>query len=251
MKQPDAEVLTALQKIKLLWDKKNKSAADFEEGSGAKVHLIDTLISLQPGTIATIANINNGGRFIGIELSPSLAFEGLYKNIDIRMFWDDEKIPAVDCPVADFFGFAFGKSSMQSLLLGTAKGKLYCYFPMPFTKRARIELLYRKRSDTVLSPVQIAATISYTSTPQNPQSEGKFYANWQQTKPAAGKPFVFLNTKGRGHYVGTVLQAQGLKTGMTIFFEGDDSTVIDSTMRLHGTGSEDHFNDGWYALKDR
>ena len=38
---------------------------------------------------------------------------------------------------------------------------------------------------------------------------------------------------------------------MTIFFEGDDSTVIDGEMRLHGTGSEDHFNGGWYALKDR
>ena len=80
-KQPDAEALEALQKIKSLWNKKNQSAADFEEGSSAKAHLIDTLISLQPGTIATIANINTGGRLVGIELSPSLAFEGLYKTL--------------------------------------------------------------------------------------------------------------------------------------------------------------------------
>ena len=48
-----------------------------------------------------------------------------------------------------------------------------------------------------------------------------------------------------------MLQAQGLKTGMTIFFEGDDSTVIDNELRFHGTGSEDYFNGGWYALLNR
>ena len=48
-----------------------------------------------------------------------------------------------------------------------------------------------------------------------------------------------------------LLQAQGLKAGMTIFFEGDDSTSIDGSFRLHGTGSEDYFNGGWYAMMDR
>ncbi|MEP6728438.1 MAG: DUF2961 domain-containing protein, partial [Bacteroidota bacterium] len=48
-----------------------------------------------------------------------------------------------------------------------------------------------------------------------------------------------------------VLQAQGRNPGMTYFFEGDDSTVVDGTMRMHGTGSEDYFNGGWYALSDR
>ena len=249
-KQPEEKAMVALQKIQTFWGKANKTASDFIENK-SDLRRIDTLVSLQPGKSATVANINGGGRFTGIELSPSVAFEGLYKNLDIRLFWDDETMPAVDCPVADFFGFAFGKPSMQSLLLGTTKGKLYCYLPMPFNKRGRIELVYRKRADTVLSPVQIAAAISYTTTPQNLQTEGRFYARWQQTKPSAGEPFVFLNAKGKGHYIGTVLQAQGLKTGMTLFFEGDDSTIIDGTIELHGTGSEDHFNGGWYALKDR
>lgn len=38
---------------------------------------------------------------------------------------------------------------------------------------------------------------------------------------------------------------------MTLFFEGDDSTYVDNKMRLHGTGSEDYYNGGWYALLDR
>ena len=38
---------------------------------------------------------------------------------------------------------------------------------------------------------------------------------------------------------------------MTYFFEGDDSTAIDGEFRIHGTGSEDFFNGGWYAMMDR
>ena len=38
---------------------------------------------------------------------------------------------------------------------------------------------------------------------------------------------------------------------MTGFFEGDDSTYMDGKMRLHGTGSEDYYNGGWYAMLDR
>jgi hypothetical protein len=38
---------------------------------------------------------------------------------------------------------------------------------------------------------------------------------------------------------------------MTLFFEGDDSTYVDGKMRIHGTGSEDYYNGGWYSLLDR
>ena len=38
---------------------------------------------------------------------------------------------------------------------------------------------------------------------------------------------------------------------MTLFFDGDDSTVVDGKLALHGTGSEDYFNGGWYAFPDR
>lgn len=33
-----------------------------------------------------------------------------------------------------------------------------------------------------------------------------------------------------------------------VFFEGDDSTYVDGKMRIHGTGSEDYYNGGWYDL---
>ncbi len=188
-----------------------------------------------------------------MEISPASAFSGLSKQLDLKITWDNEKTPAVYAPLADFFGYAFGSPSMQSLLLGSANDNNYCYFPMPFDKAAKVELIYRKPLTGVAAESKtIHAKIYYTITKRNPATEGKFYAHWfNDIKPATGKPHVYLDTKGKGHYVGTILQAQGLNPGMTIFFEGDDSTATDGIIRIHGTGSEDSFNGGWYALLDR
>jgi Protein of unknown function (DUF2961) len=82
--------------------------------------------------------------------------------------------------------------------------------------------------------------------------EGKLYSTWRrEIDPPLGKPYLLLEARGRGHHVGTVLIAQGLTPGITGFFEGDDVATIDGEMRLHGTGSEDAFNGGWYAMADR
>jgi hypothetical protein len=176
----------------------------------------------------------------------------LNKNTDIRITWDGEKTPAVFCPVADFFGYAFGAVSMQSLLLGSQDDKAYCFFPMPYDRSAKIELIQRDQGSSSRIPVSVKAKIWYSADKRESAREGKFYAQWHKNSPVShGQPHALADIKGKGHYVGTLLQAQGLKAGMTIFFEGDDSTSIDGNFRLHGTGSEDYFNGGWYAMMDR
>lgn len=246
---PDKEASEALDKIKTLWSKERKSVSDFYPG---KLYVSSSQFLLTPGTNAVIFSSKKGGRICGMELSPADAFEGLDKSTDIKITWDDEMQPAVYCPVADFFGYAFGSSSMRSLLLGTLDNKAYCYFPMPFDKSARIELIRRNSEGVSAKPVNIKAEIWYAPDKRNPAREGKFYAEWEkEVKLQPGVPHQLARIKGKGHYVGTLLQAQGLNAGMTIFFEGDDSTSIDNSFRLHGTGSEDYFNGGWYAMMDR
>lgn len=237
----------ALKKIDLLWNKENKTAVDFIPGNT----IFKTAASgfeLAPGQAHSIFSVQHGGRITGIELSPSAVFEGLAKNIDILMKWDDEKLPAVYCPVADFFGYAFGKRSMQGLLIGSKGNSNYCYIPMPFDRKATVELVYRAQPGS--QPVRVNAKVYYTTQKRDTEREGKLYASWRTERPPIGNPHVFLDINGKGHYIGSILQAQGLTPGMTYFFEGDDSTVIDGENRLHGTGSEDYFNGGWYALLD-
>ena len=64
-------------------------------------------------------------------------------------------------------------------------------------------------------------------------------------------PFTFIKTKGRGHLVGVIQQSQGFVSGVTPFFEGDDQTTIDNELVIHGTGSEDFYNGGWYDVPGR
>lgn len=203
---------------------------------------------LKPGSSQMIFQHQTGGRLNSFILYPASAFAGSMKDAKIRIRWDDEKSPAVDCPVQDFFGFAFGQPSMQSYLLGVRNDTAYCYMSMPYDRSAKIELvnLSAKRNISVL------AGIAHDAKKRNPATEGKFYTSYNHKR--YGKhdgPHQLLSVNGRGHYIGTILQSQGTSPGMTLFFEGDDSTVIDGKLALHGTGSEDYFNGGWYALTDR
>ena len=82
--------------------------------------------------------------------------------------------------------------------------------------------------------------------------EGRFHAVWRRENPTTkGQPFTFVAGEGQGHLVGCLLQAQGMVSGETPFFEGDDETTLDGETTIRGTGSEDFFNGGWYDVPDR
>ncbi|MGH2623982.1 MAG: glycoside hydrolase family 172 protein, partial [Sphingobacterium sp.] len=203
---------------------------------------------LQPNQSITLADIQTGGRVLGIELDSAELFRGKLRNIALKITWDNDASPAVLAPVAEFFGYSFGRESMHSLLLGVNKqSKLYAYFPMPFDQKAHIELVDLS-SDSEKEPIKIRSKVIYSNQKRDSQREGKFYAYWKREKPALGSYYDFLKVSGRGHYVGTILQSQATDfTNFTEFFEGDDSTNVDGIMTVHGTGSEDYFNGGWYA----
>ncbi len=233
-----------LKDLKSAWEKVSDPTFDKE---------IKTDTVLKPGEAITVAQINTGGRIEGIKIYNAAAFEGIHKKIDLRITWDGEQEPAIYAPVSDFFGYAFGRSSMQGLLLGSKDNIDYCFFPMPFDKSAKVELIYRSSKHPEDDrPIKLRTAVLLSKKPRDVTKEGRFYAFWNSDVNAAiGKSHIFLEGKGKGHYVGTILQAQGLDPGMTLFFEGDDVTSIDGAMRMHGTGSEDYFNGGWYALLDR
>lgn len=209
-------------------------------------------VTLNPGDKKEIFRADKGGRILKFFLEPSEVFSGLYKDILLEIQWDNDKNPAVYCPVADFFGYSFGKPSMQGILSGSKKGRNYCYLPMPFDHMAVIRLIYKSRNEIPQQKINVKSVITWVELPRDTNKEGKFYTQWRrEINPAAGKSYEFMQSDGKGHLIGTILQAQGLKAGMTQFFEGDDSTVVDGIMKIHGTGSEDYFNGGWYALLNR
>ena len=203
---------------------------------------------LQPGKSVTLFSSRKPGRIVGIRLHPASAFKGPDRSLVLRARWDAEAKPAILAPVGDFFGYSFGEPSARSALIGTEDDTAYAYFPMPFDRSAQIEIVSERTSG---APVKFVSEVFSTQEGRRPD-EGRFYANWRRENPVPeGKPFKFVEVEGRGHLVGVALQAQGLESGQTLFFEGDDEATLDGELTIHGTGSEDFFNGGWYDIPGR
>ncbi len=208
-----------------------------------------TEVVLSPGNSKTIFNSEKGGRILYIEIEDAVLFENQYNNVDIKISYDDEELPAIYTPIADFFGYSFGSTSMQSIVMGTKNNTNYCYLPMPFDKKAKIELIYRE-SD-INNELRFSTSVYYSNKKRDKKNEGKLYVDWNRvTQSIEGEPLTMANVQGKGHYIGTLMQTQNLNPGMTLFFEGDDIAIVDGENTIHGTGSEDYFNGGWYAFLD-
>lgn len=228
-----------------IWNKKQSPLNVYGNVQSRKVNL-----SLRSEGDQTLFELNRGGRIVGIELSAG-SLQQSYRKIMLSAKWDQDPKAAIDVPLHDFFGFAFGKPSMQSIVLGSNSTWLYSYLPMPFDQSAEIKVRYDKGTSDP-EEVLLSGTVFYTEEPRNVRAEGKLYVQSRRHyNIPPGTLHTISDVKGKGHFVGTILMSQGLEEGHTYFFEGDDRATIDGKLRLHGTGSEDYFNGGWYAVMDR
>jgi hypothetical protein len=245
----DKELLT---KVCNLWAGISPDVNDFKNGLSSDLQTSEKSFTINPGEEVTFFESELPGRIAGFGIDGGDSFEGLYKDVILSAVWDDEAVEAIYAPLADFFGYAYGKGAMRSMLIGKNGDKNYCYLPMPYDRSAKMKLIYKKRDGVKQNQLAVNVTVYSNQNKRQAKNEGKFYSAWRrQINPPKGEFYTFLKLEGKGHYFGTVHSAQGLRPGMTLFFEGDDSTYIDGSMRLHGTGSEDYYNGGWYALLDR
>jgi hypothetical protein len=246
---PNKSESANIAKVSALFNNdRSKDLTAFNVPSGTKTKKIVFEKSLVAGKTITLFQTQTPGRIAGFRIGPSDAFTSKNRDILLRITWDGDKKPAVLCPIGDFFGYAWGKPATGSTLVGTYAGENYCNLPMPFDRSAKIELVSLRESGAA---TLVRGEVILGDTPRKAY-EGKFYAEWHRENPTTeGKPFTFLETTGRGHVVGLALQSQGTQPGNTGFFEGDDKTTIDGELVVHGTGSEDFFNGGWYEVPGR
>jgi len=238
-----------LSQVRNLWSNTYQSVNYFTEGLSSNIQTSEKTFTLNPGEEFSFYDSNVPGRIVGFEIDGGTSFEGLYKDVILSASWDGESVEAIYSPLADFFGYAYGSGSMKSMLIGKRTNVNYCYLPMPYDRSAKLKLIYKIRENVTQHPIVVKTKVFYNSNARDSMDEGKFYSVWRrEINPPFGKDYKFLKIQGKGHYIGTMLLAQGLRRGVTLFFEGDDSTYVDGKMRLHGTGSEDYFNGGWYNI---
>ncbi|MCX6567968.1 MAG: DUF2961 domain-containing protein, partial [Candidatus Aminicenantes bacterium] len=197
---PSPEFLRHVERAAKLFARTGSDIADALLPPGTELSRKAVRATLPPGGSMTLFKTSAPGRILGLKLGPSSAFAGGARDILIRMYWDGAPEPAVDCPVGDLFGYSFGDPAVRSLLLGTTDdGENYIYFPMPFERAARIELV----SERVGGPaVEVQAEVVHAPLGKA-ASEGRFYARWRRENPCTeGRPYTYLQTTGRGHVVG-------------------------------------------------
>jgi hypothetical protein len=246
--ETDAAGADALQQACVLFASAGKDLSVSAAPLGAKCAVHANSVTLAPGSTQTVFTSQTGGRIVGLRIGPSAAVASKARDVLLRITWDGAAQPAVNCPIGDFFGCAWGQPAAKSILAGIADGVGYSYFPMPYEKSAKIELVSEREAGP---PVELRAEVVTAEAPKQ-VTEGYFTTVWCRENPTTkGKPFTFAEVTGRGHLVGCFLQAQGLTSGETLFFEGDDETTIDGELTVRGTGSEDFFNGGWYDVPDR
>ena len=205
-------------------------------------------IAIPPGKTAVIASIKGPGIIVGLWFTIMSTDEHFLRRILLRAYWDDEKTPSVEVPVGDFFGTGFAYKHYLTPWLGMSSGGYYCYFPMPFAKAARLEIV-NQTGEEIQS---FYYHVNWRTLDQAPAADmGYFHASWRrEPRTRSEKPFVMLDAKGRGHLVGVNMSMQGYDNGMQ-YLEGDELVTVDGEKApsIRGTGTEDYFNGGWYFNK--
>lgn len=220
---------------------------------------------IKPGEQRTIAQFAGPGIITHIWFTIASSEQYHLKRIILRMYWDDDPLPAVESPIGDFFGLGLGEYFVyesQPLSVGSQKA-LNCFFPMPFYKSARITITNQGKEPITA----FYYNIDWQKHRALPDNLLHFYAEYRQAQPNQGwtddwnanadakvndaknkdgrSNYVIFEAEGPGHYVGvtqSILQNQGDWWG-----EGDDMMFVDDkeTPHILGTGSEDYYLGAW------
>ena len=146
----------------------------------------------------TMADIEGQGAIQQIWLTPS---GRSWRFFILRIYWDGQEQPSVECPVGDFFGMGWGQyAQISSLPVCVNPGSAFnCYWEMPFRKRCRMTFENISNEDMTLY-----YQINYTLT-DVPEDCAYFHAQFRRVNPLPYKDVYTIldGVKGRGQYVGT------------------------------------------------
>ncbi|MCX5682891.1 MAG: DUF2961 domain-containing protein, partial [Planctomycetota bacterium] len=158
----------------------------------------------------------------------------------LRIYWDGQENPSVECPVGDFFCMGWGKfAPLVSLPVCVNPGSAFnCYWEMPFRKSCRMTMT---NIDT--QRMTVYYQINYTLT-DVPADAAYFHAQFRRVNPLPYKDVYTIldGVKGKGHYVGTYLAWGVHNSGW--WGEGEIKFFLDGDKEfptICGTGTEDYF----------
>ena len=210
-------------------------------GQGWKV---SPAIQIKSESTFVLADLKGQGAIQHIWMTPT----GNWRNLILRIYWDDEKTPSVEVPLGDFFCSGWGVSRQISSLAVCVNPKngFNSYWTMPFRKGFRFTVENIGTKD-----VTLFYQIDYCLT-EVEKDAAYFHAQFRRSNPHPYKEdFVMIDgIKGQGQYVGAYMSWGTNNSGwwgegeIKFFLDGDEEFPT-----IYGTGTEDYFC-GAYCFVD-
>lgn len=202
-------------------------------GTGWKVN---PRMFISAGETLTLADVQDQGEIRQIWLTPT----GIWRGQILRIYWDGDDKPAVECPIGDFFANGLNEyAHVNSIPVCVNPGSAFnCYWTMPFRKGFRITLENRNPEQ-----VTVYYQITYVRKPVA-EDAAYFHAQFRRVNPNPYKQdFVMLDgVKGSGQYVGTYM-TWGVHNNLW-WGEGEVKMYLDGDEQWPSicyTGTEDYF----------
>ncbi len=205
-------------------------------GQGWKV---SPYVIIQPGETFTMADYEGMGAIKHIWITVDSCD---FRSNILRIYWDGQEKPAVECPLGDFFATAtkeFRQISSLPVCVNPGSG-LNSYWEMPFRKGFKMTLENRSCDNK--------RTIIYYQIDGENKEIGEdtlyFHAYFHRVNPLPFKDVYTIvdKIKGSGQYVGTYMCWGAKSNGW--WGEGEIKFYIDGDSdfpTICGTGTEDYF----------
>jgi hypothetical protein len=216
------------------------------ENNGAKGHPCD---SITAGATKTILDIKGPGIINRMWITISDRSPEMLRSLVIKIYWDNEKKPAVSVPFGDFFGIGLGRTAIyENALFANPEGRSFnSFIQMPFREAARIDLVNESEKDLPM----IFYDVDLQLIKVWDENYLYFHAYWHRdTATVLTEDFEIMPAvKGKGRFLGTNISINANPRYKDCWWgEGEVKMYLDGDRNLPtlvGSGTEDYIGTAW------
>jgi hypothetical protein len=184
------------------------------------------------------------------QLATLRTAQDLLQGLRLRISFDGKS--TVDAPVGEFYGTGFGAQPVRSLMFGVdpASGRYTAWWPMPYRQSAKV-VLYNGSGRTVDGNGDVAsAPNARAGAALVAGTAGYFRTSSHAGSTQTDRDWTYLRARGAGKFVGVTNDMSG--PARRDYLEGDERVYTDGdrSPRIHGTGTEDFYESGWYFNRE-
>jgi hypothetical protein len=255
-KPPEADVLAILDRSGTDLVPREESA----EGQRIGMRAASGSCDLEPGAEVEIKRLTGPAAMIrALEMSAPRERAIALGRARVRITWDDRPEPSIDAPLALFFGTGtlYNRDNQEYLVkafpvhvrFDSRQVHLACFFPMPYFRSARIELVGGTEAVS-----NVNWSLRWCPLAEPAEHVAYFHSTYRDhPRPEPGRDLVLLDTtkdEGGGDWSGHLVGTSFIFSHRAVLntLEGDPRFYFDDSLspQAQGTGTEEWCGGGDY-----